>query len=326
MDRKIYVIAEHAEGKIRTVTYELLAFADHLRTMLHLSVEMLVLGDGISAMTGEIEKAGADCVTLIEIPGLTYYNGEIYRHALQQFFSEQNPAFVCMAHSSQGMDFAPGLAVRLNAANITAVQGIAEENGKLCFVRAIDNGKRIARVRPLTDTVILNIQPGAYRPLKNKEFSPASVSAVSMEYTAENTCFAGLSPSESDTQGITEAKIVVSVGNGIGDGEHLDTIYKFADLFPKSAVGGSRIVCDRGLLPYHQQVGITGATVAPKLYIACGISGSSQHLAGMSGSEFIVAVNTDARAPMMNAADVCIVEDMNLFINDFMDIYMKSEK
>jgi len=326
LERKIYVIAEHADGNIRPVTYEVLAFADHLRTMLHLPVEMLVLGDGISAMAGEMEKAGADSVTLMEIPNLTYYNGEIYRHALHQFFSERNPEFVCIAHSSQGTDFAPGLAVRMNAANITAVQGTAEENGEICFVRAIDNGKRIARVRPLTDTVILTILPGAYRALKDKDFSLASVSVLSMECTARNTQFAGLSPAKTDMQGITEAKVIVSVGNGIGDGEHLDRIYQFADLFPKSAVGGSRIVCDRGLLPYHQQVGITGATVAPKLYIACGISGSSQHLAGMSGSEFIVAINTDARAAIMNVADVCIVEDMNPFIQDVMDIYMKSEK
>ncbi len=324
MDRKIYIIAEHADGNIRPVTYEVLAFADQLRKMLHLPVELLMLGDGISAMEGEIRSADTDSITFIEIPRLSYYNGEIYRQVLHQFFSEHRPAFVCIAHSSQGTDFAPGLAVRLNAANITAVQGIAEENGRMCFVRAIDNGKRIARVCPLTDTVILNIQPGAYSPLKDKEFFPASVSAVSMECTAENTCFAGLSPAETDMQGITEAKVVVSVGNGIGDGEHLDTIYKFADLFPKSAVGGSRIVCDRGLLPYSQQVGITGATVTPQLYIACGISGSSQHLAGMSGSEFIVAVNTDPRAAIMNAADVCIVEDMNLFIQDFMDIYNKT--
>ncbi|MEZ4526115.1 MAG: FAD-binding protein, partial [Desulfobacterales bacterium] len=180
--------------------------------------------------------------------------------------------------------------------------------------------------RPLTDTVILNILPGAYRPLEDKNFSPASVSVFSMECTAKNTRFAGLSPAKTDIQGITEAKVVVSVGNGIGDGEHLDTIYKFADLFPKSAVGGSRIVCDRGLLPYSQQVGITGATVTPKLYIACGISGSSQHLAGMGGSEFIVAINTDPRSAIMNAADVCIVEDMNPFIQDFINIYRKSEK
>ena len=114
------------------------------------------------------------------------------------------------------------------------------------------------------------------------------------------------------------------MGKGIGEGEGLDLIYRFADLFPKSAVAGSRIVCDRGLLAYGQQVGITGATVTPDLYIACGISGSSQHLAGMSGSEFIVAINTDADAPIMKAADVCVQEDMIGFIPMVIDIFNKS--
>jgi len=139
----------------------------------------------------------------------------------------------------------------------------------------------------------------------------------------ENMRFKGVKKSKTDAKAISQAQVIVSVGNGIKDGEHLDLIYKLADLFHRSAVAGSRIVCDKGLLAYGQQVGITRAVVSPRLYIACGIFGSSQHLAGMSNSEFIVAINTNSKAPIMNMADVCIVEDITRFIPIFIDVFNK---
>jgi electron transfer flavoprotein alpha subunit len=115
-------------------------------------------------------------------------------------------------------------------------------------------------------------------------------------------------------KGLSQASVVLAVGNGIGSQENLDIVYKLARLFHKCAVGGSRIVCDSGLLSHGRQVGITGAVVAPSLYMACGISGAFQHLAGMDQSEFVVSINRDPTAPMMNMADVCIVEDLNTFL------------
>jgi electron transfer flavoprotein alpha subunit len=133
----------------------------------------------------------------------------------------------------------------------------------------------------------------------------------------------GIKQPEADTSGISEADVLISAGVGIGDEENLEFIYALADLFPKSAVAGSRIVCDLGWLEYKCQVGVTGATVSPELYVACGISGAVQHVTGMRGSGFIVAINTDPSAAIFHTADVCIVENLKTFIPVLIEEYKK---
>jgi len=125
--------------------------------------------------------------------------------------------------------------------------------------------------------------------------------------------------------GITEAGVIVSAGQGLGDKENLDLIYQLAALFAKSAVAGSRIVCDLGWLEYRCQVGVTGATVSPQLYIACGISGAVQHVMGMRNSEYIVAINKDPAAAIFQVADICIVEDLTTFIPALIEVYEKTK-
>ena len=124
-----------------------------------------------------------------------------------------------------------------------------------------------------------------------------------------------------DAAGLSDANIIVAAGNGIGEKENLEFIRKLAALFTKSAVAGSRIVCDMGWLGYQCQVGVTGTTVSPQLYIACGISGAVQHVMGMQGSEFIVAINKDPSAAIFQVADICIVEDLTAFIPAFIQAY-----
>jgi len=125
--------------------------------------------------------------------------------------------------------------------------------------------------------------------------------------------------------GITEAGVIVSAGQGLGDKKNLDLIYQLAALFAKSAVAGSRIVCDLGWLEYRCQVGVTGATVSPQLYIACGISGAVQHVMGMRNSEYIVAINKDPAAAIFQVADICIVEDLTTFIPALIEVYEKTK-
>jgi electron transfer flavoprotein alpha subunit len=123
-----------------------------------------------------------------------------------------------------------------------------------------------------------------------------------------------------DTADLTEADTIIAAGNGIGSEANLDLLRELAELFPHGAVAGTRIVCDRGWLGYARQVGITGTTVTPALYIACGISGATQHRVGMHGSQFVVAINTDPGAPIFNEADLCIVEDLTTFIPRLLEI------
>jgi electron transfer flavoprotein alpha subunit len=324
LNRTIYVIAEHEHGKVNRITWEMFAFAKEMGDKKALPIKFVILGDDINDMAEEIAGETGKNVHAIHISNLNYYSRELYITALEAFFCGLEPAFICVGHSSRGTDFAPGLGVRLKVGNITAVLGFSQDDGRLTFVRPIHNGRRLAYVSPVTDTVILNIQPGIYNPLKYSPPSPGSILQQTMEFMPESTWFTGLKPTGADTRGLTESEVIVAVGNGIGEGEELNLIYRFADIFNKSAVAGSRIVCDRGLLVHGQQVGITGATVSPALYIACGISGSFQHISGMSGSEFVVAINTEADAPIMKAADVCVQEDMTGFIPMVIDVFNQS--
>ena len=329
MAKKIYVIAEHDNEKISSCTYEALGFAKLISKSKFIPIELIIIGYKgyrLSSMAESIAEKGFN-VNAFEIKGMNYYNSEVYKHVLHSYFTCHKPAYICIPHTARSIDYAPGLGVRINSANISGVQGFEENKDTLIFFSAIDNGKKLSKIRPVTDTAILNIMPGIFKPVKEKSRVSGSVSVHNMEYLPENIHFKGVKKTKpdlkSDIKAISDAKVIVSVGNGIGDGEHLNLIYKMADLFHNSAVAGSRIVCDKGLLAYSQQVGITGTIVLPGLYIACGISGSSQHLAGMSGSEFIVSINTDPKAPIMNSADVCIVEDMTKFIPAFIDVFNK---
>ncbi|GBC59211.1 electron transfer flavoprotein subunit alpha [Desulfonema ishimotonii] len=319
MERTIYVIAEHACGEISPVTFELLAFAAQIRTFRPLPISVLILGQDVSGMAEEIAASEGADITALEIPELGNYNGEVYRQVLADFFETEAPALICAGHTATGTDFAPGLAIRLGAASITNIRGVAEHETRLCFDRSICNGARTARVLPRTETAVLNVQPGVFRRTGPVSPRPGTVRIRRTEYAARKLRCTGIRPSQADPGALSDADVVVSAGNGVGDAENIGLVYRLAGLFPKSAVGGSRIVCDRGWLAYGQQVGVTGATVAPKLYIACGISGAPQHLSGMSGSAFIVAINTDVRAAMMSVADVCVTEDLATFIPTFIE-------
>ena len=324
LNRTIYVIAEYEYGKVKQITWELFAFAKEMGGKKALPIKFVILGDDINDMAEEIAGATGKNVHAIHIPNLNHYSRELYVKALEAFFSDLEPAFICIGHSSRGTDFASGLGVQLKAVNITAVRGISEDEGSLTFIRPIDNGRHMAYVSPLTDTVILNIQPGVYKPVKYFPLSPGSIFKQTMELMPGSTCFTGIKPTGTDARRLTESEVIVAVGNGIGEKEELELIYRFADIFTKSAVAGSRLVCDRGLLTHGQQVGITGATVSPALYIACGISGSFQHVSGMSGAEFVVAINTESDAPIMKVADVCVQEDMIGFIPMVIDVFNQS--
>ena len=135
----------------------------------------------------------------------------------------------------------------------------------------------------------------------------------------------GIKPAGVDMTGITEAGVIVSAGQGLGDKENLDLMHRLAALFTKSAVAGSRIVCDSGWLEFRCQVGVSGATVSPRLYIACGISGAVQHVMGMRNSDYIVAINKDPAAAIFQVADICIVEDLTTFIPAFIEMYEQSK-
>ena len=325
MDNNIVVIAEHADGQVKPVTYELISFAKKLQRTSRLDpIRVLLLADEADDPAREIaENTGLD-VTAMQIPKMAHYNGELYTQALAELLAGLPPSFVCIAHTSQGADYAPALAVKLGAACITGVGIIVEQEGNICFGRPLYSGKIVARLKPASETAILTIQPGIFKADGTAANRPGKVTIKSLSAKNRRSRSLGIKPADPDTVGIGEARVIVAAGRGIGEKENLEIIRQLAALFAKSAVAGSRILCDMGWLEYQRQVGVTGTTVSPQLYIACGISGAVQHVMGMQGSEFIVAINQDPSAAIFQTADICIVEDLTAFIPAFIKCYEKA--
>ena len=325
MKQTIVVIVEHFGGQINPVSHELVTCAGRLQQNTAATVKAVILDADPAKLAREMADTWGLEVIAVRISQLTSYNGEIYKSVLADLLRELKAAYVCTAHSSQGMDFAPALAVELNAACITGVEDILEVENRTCFARSIFGAKAVAQVRPEKDLSILTIQPGMFRPQKPDKPVSGSVTNRSFRCETLKTRSRGIKEAEADMTGITEAGVIVSAGQGLGDKENLDLIYQLAALFAKSAVAGSRIVCDLGWLEYRCQVGVTGATVSPQLYIACGISGAVQHVMGMRNSEYIVAINKDPAAAIFQVADICIVEDLTTFIPALIEVYEKTK-
>ena len=224
------------------------------------------------------------------------------------------------------MDYAPALAIALGGSCITGVEDVVREDGIICFVRSMFGGKISVRLAAGSSPLVLTLQPGALKVFSPDKKRKGHIETTILEITDDNMIFMGTRPSPSEGSDLARAEVVVSGGRGIRDAQSYKTIEMLAGLFPRSATGGSRPICDYKWITYRKQVGITGATVSPKLYIACGISGAPQHIEGMKGAGFIVAVNTDPDAPVFQIADVCIVEDLMEFIPLFIETLKKKRR
>ena len=324
MTKKIVVIAEHFNGKLVPVTFELLACALEIQRFRQVPISIVVLGDRVEDLANEIAGASGLEVTAIQDPNLTAYNGEIYKNILGELLPELSPVCVCIAHTGQGWDFAPGLAVRIGAACITGVERLIEEDGRMCYSRPIFSGKLVADMEAGSDITIITVQPGSFKTASFEARTPGPVIFRTTSCKPRQSRSLGIKSAKEEGSALTEADVIVSAGKGIDRKENLEIIERLAALFPKSAVAGSRSVCDSKWLDRNRQVGLTGATVNPKLYIAAGISGATQHIAGMRSSGFIVAINTDPNAAIFNVSDICVVEDLNAFIPAFIEAYEKS--
>lgn len=256
--------------------------------------------------------------------------GEDAVAALASLIRDIDPVHVVLAHDTRGADLAPALAVRLGAACITAVEESAFRDGRWTFLRSVCRGRMRMEIEPATPCAVLTVLPGFTGPGAEEE-SPAVASgrggmaaaaAVLLREAApgrKRIALRGERPGEREGMDLEEADVIVAAGRGIGGEENLEWIRRLAGLFRNAAVGASRPVCDQGWLGYRHQVGLTGRTVAPDLYLACGISGASQHLAGMKGSRCVVAVNRDPAAPIFRVARYGIVEDLAVFLPLFVE-------
>ncbi len=327
--KQILVIAEIFAGQIRPITWELVTAARKIKNspglkQLSPTIQIIVPADNPALLSEKIAKQTGIDVIGLQIPELKNYTSEIYIYCLEQLIKKIDPSHVLAAHTSQGQDFAPGLALGLNAVAISGVNGIRSDENGLIYSRPVFNNTRNQMLRPASNRpVTLTLMPGTFKPDERKDGEPGRVDIRKIPFAPavcgkEHIQHCRTVKKIFEDQTLEEAKVIIAAGRGIKEKEELKSILKFAQCFPTAAVGASRPLVDMNWLGYQHQIGITGATVAPKLYIACGISGSSQHLAGIKDAEFVVSINKNPQAPIFRHSDVCIIADIIEFIGTFL--------
>jgi electron transfer flavoprotein alpha subunit len=307
----ILVVAEQREGKLNRVSFETIAAAQAIAKETGWAVEVVLPGSGVTALAGELAAKFSGTVTGLDGPGLAAYTSDAYVYALKAFIEEKQPKLVLFPHTYQVRDFAPRLALGLDRTLISDATGYKYENGTLLFTRQMFQGKFAADVSfggdaPWTAT----LQIGAFR----ADQAEGGGGVVETVTAAVANTPARVVPHEvfqeaKQTVDLSQAEVIVAVGRGIKEQKNMPLAENLA-----AALGGevaaSRPICDNGWLPLERQIGSSGQTVAPKLYIALGVSGAIQHIVGMKGSRTIVAINKDPEAPIFEIADVAVVGDL----------------
>jgi electron transfer flavoprotein alpha subunit len=309
----ILLITEQREGKWNKTSFETLAAAQQIAGETKSRLAAIVIGKGVAALAGELAATKVDEVLLVEHDLLAAYTPDGYTLALQQVFAQAKPDLVLLPHTYQVRDFAPKLAASLGKGMIGDCVAYRHENGKLIFVRQMFQGKTMADVVfEGAPPWFATFQAGAFRAdLVAQGASKAPVTQVPVELHAEQIRTKPLEVFREAKQAVdlTQAPILVAVGRGIKAPENIPMAEKLARLLG-GELAASRPICDEGWLPMDRQIGSSGQTVAPKLYLALGISGAIQHVVGMKGSRTIVAINKDQNAPIFEVADYGIVGDL----------------
>ncbi len=307
----ILVFGEQRGGVIAPVVYELLGKGRELADKLGESLECVVLGEDMKKQAGELIAYGVDRVYLFDCPLVADFRDDPYTQLLTTLIQEVKPSIVLIGATSIGRSLAPRIATRLQTGLTADCTGLdIDSDGHLLQTRPAFGGNVMATIlcsstRPQMATVRYKVMQRAE---KNSDHVGEVVHKKVGDHVVDRTRITAVS-TEAEEVSITEAQIIVSGGKGLGSPEGFNLIQELAETL-SGAVGASRLVVDEGWIPFKHQVGLSGKTVRPKLYIACGISGAVQHLAGMQTSDVIVAINTDPAAPIFKIADYGIVGDL----------------
>ncbi|WP_035589839.1 electron transfer flavoprotein subunit alpha/FixB family protein [Hippea jasoniae] len=295
---KALLVGEYKQGKVEESSYELVGFAKQLGLD---AVMFFVADDG-----AEIKFDGK--VYVADAGKYTEYNPDLHKALIEEVINKENPDLIVFSHSSYGWDIAFRVAADLKVAAISEVVDFNKD--EKTFIVPCCNSKFRREVKPKTDKVVVTLQGGAFQPVM--EGSP-QIEKIDLPEAKSNVEFLGFVEKEKVGVDLTSAEIIVSAGRGVGKKENVEIVKALADALG-GELGASRPVVDAGWVDPSRQVGTTGQIVAPKLYIACGISGAIQHLAGMKKSNFIVAINKDKDAPISEVADVFVAADLLEFV------------
>jgi len=307
---EIFVLAEHRQGVLRDVTLEMLGKGQELAAALSAPLTAVLLGYNVGGFATELAKH-ANQVLVVEDKRLEHFNSAAYQQVLTSLITQRKPGLVLIGHSAHGMDLAPSLATQLDLPLVTDCVGLELEGGQPFAVREMYGGKVSARVAfRQADTYVATVRQAAFpfeegMPLGGEIMAVDSPLSEEIKYR-KFLEYVEAAVGEVD---ITQADVVVAVGRGIKEADNLALVEKLAQALG-GVLAGSRPVVDAGWLPPERQVGQSGKTVKPKLYLAVGISGASQHVVGMKASSTIVAINKDPDAPIFKVAHYGIVDDL----------------
>jgi electron transfer flavoprotein alpha subunit len=314
MSAKIWAVLQHRDGKLHRMSWEAVAAAQQLAAKLDGTAEAILLGSGASALAAEVAGAELAGVRVADHALLENYTPGGYTTVLAAAIAAERPDLVLFPHSYQSAEYVPRLAQAAAAALVPeAISYEGDALDSLVWKRPILEGKMHARVRTKGGgPVLVTLQSAAF-PADARKAGTAAVSALpagDLSAEALGREILGVEQAGGDSVDLTKADVIVAVGRGVGGADKLAPVEALAKAL-KAEIGASRPVIDSGWLPRDRQIGSSGQTVAPKLYLALGISGAIQHLVGMKGSGCIVAVNKDAGAPIFKIASYGIVGDLN---------------
>jgi electron transfer flavoprotein alpha subunit len=307
MANKVLAVLEQREGIIKRSSFEAASTAAKLAKDLNTSAEAVVVGDAISNLN-EVAKFGIQKVIHLKNSELSNYSSSGYTEAVTNLAVEGNYDILILSNTALGKDLAPRLSVKLDAACVVDCVKLNLSGNDIILTRPAYAGKALIDVKLLSTKKVITIRPNVFKAQVVENAAPAEILVKEVSGVNLKSRVTGFKKSEGKLD-VAEADIIVSGGRGMKGPENFHLIEELAEVLG-AAVGASRAVVDAGWRTHNEQVGQTGKTVSPTLYVACGISGAIQHLAGMSSSKYIVAVNKDKDAPIFNVADYGITGDL----------------
>jgi electron transfer flavoprotein alpha subunit len=309
MAKGVWIVAEQRDGALRKISFELASTARKLADQTGDEVGAILLGSGIEGLAAQLGKYGVDKVYVGDSPALEPYITEAHAEAAAKIIKENDPAILLLGASVQGKDLAGRLAGKLATGLATDCTDVKIADGKLLAVRPLYAGKCFGEIVTSTNPQMASLRPNVFPMVENAKAAQVVKFEPGVDASQLKSKVLEVQKDTSGKVDLTESNVIVSGGRGMKGPEGYAILEELADTLG-GCVGASRAAVDAGWRPQKDQVGQTGKVVSPNLYIACGISGAIQHLAGMSSSKYIVAINKDAEAPIFAKADYGVVDDL----------------
>jgi len=309
MAKGVWIVAEQRDGALRKISFELASTARKLADQTGDEVGAILLGSGIESLAAELGKYGVDKVFVGDNAAMEPYITEAHAAVVAKVVKENDPAILLLGASVQGKDLSARVAAKLATGLATDCTDVKIDGGKLVAIRPMYAGKCFGEVVTSTTPQMASLRPNVFPAAENAKAGTVVKVDAAVDAASIKSKILEIQKDTSGKVDLTEATVIVSGGRGMKGPEGYPILEELADVL-KGCVGASRAAVDAGWRPQKDQVGQTGKVVSPNLYIACGISGAIQHLAGMSSSKYIVAINKDAEAPIFTKADYGVVDDL----------------